>query len=142
MLGETFFRRVSRAAHVKTVLICFIIWILFSEGSGIFTDQRIELDDVNIAGRTIVAGSNSIPPAAKDLKSRRVAHLAGADLDGPMFHPEVGVLAKVAPNLCGGSVVESPGSEAFFGVGPVFRNGVDLNKRRRVVRSALIEACP
>lgn len=141
MLSVPLFWWVDGSPNVKTVLSRLIIRILFLESS-FFQNRWIKLNDVDIAGRTIVAGSDAILPAAKDLKSRRVGRGTGVDGDGTIFHPEVGVLAKVAPNLCGGSVVESPGSEAFFGVGPVLRNGVDLNKQRRVARSALIEACP
>ena len=68
--------------------------------------------------------------------------MAAMDVDGAILHPEVGVLKEFAPDLCGGGVVEPPDSEAFFVMGPVFRNGVDFNKRRRVVRSALIKAGP
>ena len=68
--------------------------------------------------------------------------MAAVDVDGAMFHPEVGVLTEFAPDLCGGAVVEPPDSEAFFSVGPVLGDGIDLNKQRRVVRSALIEAGP
>jgi hypothetical protein len=139
MLGEPFFRREDRGAYVKTVLICFIIWILVSESFGSFTNQRIELDDIEITGGFIAKGAEAAFPRSYLSFFLR---MAAVYVDGAVFHPEVGVLAKVAPNLCGGSVVESPGSEAFFLMGPVFRNGVDLNKRRRVVRSALIEACP
>ena len=68
--------------------------------------------------------------------------MAAMHVDGAMFYPEVGVLMEFAPDGSGGGVVEPPDSEAFFVMGPVFRNGVDFNKRRRVVRSALIEAGP
>ncbi len=102
MLSETFFRRVSRAANVKTVLICFIIWILFPESFGVFTNQRIELDDVEITGGSIAKGAYTAFPSADLLFFLR---MAAVDVDVPMLHPEVGVLAKVAPNFRCGFVV-------------------------------------
>jgi len=138
-LSVPLFWWVDGSPNVKTVLSGLIIRILFLESS--FLENRgIKLNDVDIAGRTIVVGSDAILPAAKDLKSRRVGRGAGVDGDGIIFHPEVGVLTEFAPNLCGGGVVQFPDDEAFFGVGPVLGDGIDLNKQRRVVRSALIEA--
>ena len=126
MLVEPFFRREDCGAYVKTLLICFIIWVLFPEGFGVFTNQRIELDDVEITGGFIAICTETAFPRTDFLFFLR---MAAVDVDGAMFHPEVGILAKVAPNLCGGSVVKPPGSEAFFSVGPVLRNGVDLMLR-------------
>ena len=139
MLGQPFFRREDRGAYVKTVLICFIIWVLFPEGPGIFTNQRIELDDIEITGGSIAKGAKKAFPRADLLFFLR---MAAVYVDGAVLHPEVGVLTEFAPDLCGGGVVEPPDSEAFFFMGPVFRNGVDFNKRRRVARSALIKAGP
>ena len=96
MLGEPFFRREDCGAYVKTVLICFIIWILFSEGSGIFTNQRIELDDVEITGGSIAKGSEAAFPRGDLLFFLCVA---AVDVNGAMFHPEVGVLTKCASNF-------------------------------------------
>ena len=117
MLGEPFFRREDCGAYVKTVLICFIIWVLFPEGPGVFTNQRIELDDIEITGGFIAKGAKKAFPRADLLF---FLCMAAVNVDGAILYPEVGILAKVAPNLCGGSVVEPPDSEAFFGVGPVF----------------------
>jgi len=122
MLSETFFRRVSRAANVKTVLICFIIWVLFSEGFGIFTNQRIELDDVEITGGFIAKGAKKAFPRADFLF---FLFMAAMDVDGAVLHPEVGVLTEFAPDLCGGGVVDTPDSKAFFSVGPVLGNRGD-----------------
>jgi len=123
MLGETFFGREDRGAYVKTVLICFIIWVLFPEGFGIFTNQRIELDDIEITGGFIAKGAKKAFPRSDLLFFLR---MAAVYVDGPIFHPEVGVLTEFAPDLYCGGVVEPPDSEAFFFMGPVFRNGVDF----------------
>ena len=96
MLGEPFFRREDCGAYVKTVLICFIIWVLFSEGFGVFTNQRIELDDIEITGGSIAKGAYTAFPRADFLFFLRMTAM---DVDGAMFHPEVGVLAKVAPDF-------------------------------------------
>ena len=117
MLSETFFGREGRGAYVKTVLICFMIWVLFPEGPGIFTNQRIELDDIEITGGSIAKGAEAAFPRADLLF---FLFMAAMDVDGAVLHPEVGVLTEFAPDLCGGGVVEPPDSEAFFGVGPVF----------------------
>ena len=122
MLGEAFFRREGRGAYVKTVLICFIIWVLFPEGFGIFTNQRIELDDIEITGGSIAKGAEAAFPRADLLF---FLFMAAMDVDGAIFHPEVGVLTEFAPDLCGGGVVEPPDSEAFFLMGPVLGNRGD-----------------
>ena len=141
MLSVPLFWWVDGSPNVKTFLSRLIIRILFLESS-FLQNRGIKLNDVDIAGRTIVAGSDAILPAAKDLKSRRVGRGTGVDVDGPMFHPEVGVLAKFPPDGSDGGVVDTPDGKAFFSVGPVLGDGIDLNKQRRVVRSALIEAGP
>jgi|GEM_PF-6740867 len=102
MLGEPFFRREDRGAYVKTVLICFIIWVLFPEGPGVFTNQRIELDDIEITGEFIAKGAEAAFPRSDLLFFLR---MAAVDVDGAVLHPEVGVLTEFAPDLCGGGVV-------------------------------------
>ena len=119
MLSETFFKRVSRAANVKAVLICFIIWVLFPKGFGIFTNQRIELDDIEITGGSIAKGAEAAFPRSDFLF---FLCMAAVDVDGAVLHPEVGVLTEFAPDLCGGGVVKPPDSEAFFLMGPVLGN--------------------
>ena len=96
MLGEAFFRREDCGAYVKAVLICAIIWILFSEGFGIFTNQRIELDDVEITGGFIAIGSETTSPRTDLLF---FLFMAAMDVDGAIFHPEVGVLTEFAPDF-------------------------------------------
>ena len=83
MLGEPFFRCEDRGAYVKAVLTCFIIWILFSEGFGIFTNQRIELDDIEITGGFIAKGAKAAFPRADFLFFLR---MAAVDVDGAVFH--------------------------------------------------------
>lgn len=102
MLFEPFFRREDCGAYVKTVLICFIIWVLFSEGSGIFTNQRIELDDVEITGGSIAKGAEV---AFQRSYLSFFLRMAAVYVDGAVFHPEAGVLMELAPNFRCGFVV-------------------------------------
>ena len=118
MLSETFFWWVDGSPNVKTVLSRLIIRILFLESS-FLQNRGIKLNDVDIAARTIVAGSDAILPAAKDLKSRRVGRGTGVDGDGTIFHPEVGVLTEFAPDGSDGGVVDTPDGKAFLFMGPV-----------------------
>ena len=96
MLGEPFFRREDRGSYVKTVLICFIIWVLFPEGPGIFTNQRIELDDIEITGGSIAKGAKKAFPRADLLF---FLFMAAMDVDGAVLYPEVCVLTEFASNF-------------------------------------------
>ena len=48
------------------------------------------------------------------------------DVDGAVLNPEICVLTEFETESGGGVVAESPNGEAFFGVGPVPGNGIDL----------------
>ena len=48
------------------------------------------------------------------------------DVDGAVLNPEICVLTEFETENGGGGVAESPNGEAFFGVGPVPGNGIDL----------------
>ena len=96
MLGEAFFRREDRGAYVKAVLTCFIIWVLFPVSFGIFTNQGIKLDDVEITSGFIAIGTETAFPRADLLF---FLCMAAVDVNGAMFHPEVGGLTKCASNF-------------------------------------------
>lgn len=78
------------------MLICFIIWVLFPEGFGIFTNQGVKLDDVEITGGSIAKGAEAAFPRSDLLFFLR---MAAVYVDGAVLHPEVGVLTEFAPDF-------------------------------------------
>ena len=81
------------------------------------------MNDVEITGGFIAIGAQTTFPRADFLLFLR---MAAVDVDGAVLNPEVGVLAKFAADGGDGGGVELPDGEAFFLMGPVLGNGIDL----------------